>query len=77
MLVQVVRSTHSQSGGTMESRPEKNAVRITLTPVQREQIRVTIGRDAEAIELIVEELEQRITPGMFSNHNETLLVEAS
>jgi hypothetical protein len=61
----------------MESRPEKNAVRITLTPVQREQIRVTVGRDAEAIELIVEELEQRITPGMFSNHNETLLVEAT
>jgi hypothetical protein len=60
----------------MESRPEKNAVRITLTPVQREQIRVTIGRDAEAIELIVEELEQRITPGLFANHNETLLVEA-
>jgi hypothetical protein len=60
----------------MESRPEKNAVRITLTPVQREQIRVTIGRDAEAIELIVEELEERITPGLFQNHNETLLVEA-
>jgi hypothetical protein len=37
-------------------------VRIDLTPNQKEQIRTTIGKDAQAIELTVHELEVRIAP---------------
>lgn len=58
----------------MTARAEKDLVRIDLTPQQIEQLRITIGRDVEAIELTVEELEQRIAPRLASNHNETLLV---
>jgi DNA-binding MarR family transcriptional regulator len=37
-------------------------VRITLTPKQRELIRRATGREAEALELSVEDLEERIAP---------------
>jgi hypothetical protein len=37
--------------------------RMVLTPEQKEQVRKTTGKDAEAIELSVEELEERIAPG--------------
>jgi uncharacterized small protein (DUF1192 family) len=36
--------------------------RLTLTPEQKEQIRKATGKDAEALELSVEELEERIAP---------------
>ena len=36
--------------------------RITLTPEQKEQIRKATGKEAEAVELSVEELEERIAP---------------
>ena len=36
--------------------------RMTLTPEQKDQVRKTTGKDAEAIELSVEELEERIAP---------------
>ncbi len=36
--------------------------RITLTPEQKEQVRKATGKEAEAIELSVEELEERIAP---------------
>jgi hypothetical protein len=36
--------------------------RITLTPEQKEQIRKVTGKEAEALELTVEELEERIAP---------------
>ena len=36
--------------------------RMTLTPEQKDQVRKTTGKDAEAIELTVEELEERIAP---------------
>jgi uncharacterized small protein (DUF1192 family) len=39
-----------------------NTFRITLTPEQKEQIRRATGRDAEVVELSVEELEERIAP---------------
>jgi hypothetical protein len=49
-------------------------VRIDLTPIQKEQVKATTGRDAEAVELTVQELEERIAPGIrLSNHNETFL----
>lgn len=55
------------------SAPEQK-VRLTLTPDQRSSVKAAIQRDAEAIELTVEELEERIAPRLASNHNETLLV---
>ncbi len=41
---------------------DKEQVRIALTPEQRNQVRQAIGKDAEALELTVQELEQRIAP---------------
>ena len=42
--------------------------RLTLTAEQKEQIRKATGKDAEVLELSVEELEERIAPmtGQFS-----------
>jgi hypothetical protein len=40
----------------------KEPVRITLTDDQKAQIRRQTGKDAEAVEFSVEELEQRIAP---------------
>jgi len=40
----------------------KEVVRIRLTPAQREMILKITGRQAEALELTVEELEERIAP---------------
>lgn len=42
--------------------PASTNFRMTLTPEQKEQIRKATGKDAEAIELSVEELEERIAP---------------
>lgn len=44
----------------MEDR--KNQFRIELTPEQKHQVRQATGKDAEAVELSVEELEERIAP---------------
>ncbi|HJR17699.1 MAG TPA: hypothetical protein VJ808_12655 [Gemmatimonadales bacterium] len=41
---------------------ESTNFRMTLTPEQKEQVRKATGKDAEAIELSVEELEERIAP---------------
>ena len=38
--------------------------RMTLTPEQKEQVRKATGKEAEAIELSVEELEERIAPSV-------------
>lgn len=38
--------------------------RMTLTPEQKEQVRKATGKEAEAIELSVEELEERIAPAV-------------
>jgi uncharacterized small protein (DUF1192 family) len=40
----------------------ETSFRMTLTPEQKEQIRKATGKEAEAIELSVEELEERIAP---------------
>jgi len=54
----------------------KDVVRITLTPAQAQDVKQATGREAEAIELTVEELEQRIAPyRLAGNANETLLSE--
>jgi hypothetical protein len=43
----------------------KDQFRIKLTPEQKAQVRTVTGKDAEAVELSVEELEERIAPATF------------
>ncbi len=40
----------------------KEPIRITLTPEQREVVRKVTGKNAEALELSAQELEERIAP---------------
>jgi hypothetical protein len=40
----------------------KKANRTDSTPEQKAKVRTTTGKDAEAVELSVEELEERIAP---------------
>jgi uncharacterized small protein (DUF1192 family) len=40
----------------------KDQFRIKLTPEQKAQVRSATGKEAEAVELSVEELEERIAP---------------
>jgi hypothetical protein len=59
------------------SNPTQNElIRIDLTTSQQQAVKAKTGRDAEAIELTVQELEERITPRLAANHNETLLLDA-
>lgn len=44
----------------------KDQIRLELTPEQKEQVRNATGKDAEAVELSVEELEERIAPAWVS-----------
>ena len=48
----------------MDRKPKEDRafVRIELTRRQREELKQTTGKDAEAIELSVNELEERIAP---------------
>jgi hypothetical protein len=68
----------------MDATNPNGAVRIQLTSEQAKNIKELIGRDAETIELSVQELEQRIVPSgtisdgiyglrLAGNCNETLL----
>ena len=41
---------------------ESETIRIDLTPEQKEQVKRQTGKDAAALELSVEELEERIAP---------------
>jgi hypothetical protein len=47
--------------------PTTENIRLTLTPEQKEQIRKATGKEAEALELSVQELEERIAPTMARN----------
>ena len=42
---------------------QKDQVRIQLTPEQKAMIKTATGKNAEALELSVSELEERIAPG--------------
>lgn len=42
--------------------PSNEFVRIELTPTQQETVKTKTGKDAEALELSVTELEERIAP---------------
>ena len=46
----------------MAGKEGKGRVSLRLTPEQQNQIRQATGKNAEALELTVEELEQRIAP---------------
>jgi hypothetical protein len=48
---------------TQRVRNKPETFRMTLSPEQKEQVRRATGKDAEVIELSVEELEERIAPG--------------
>ena len=41
----------------------KQPVRIKLTPDQQQMVKQATGKHAEALELTVQELEERIAPG--------------
>jgi hypothetical protein len=56
----IVVPTSPSTGGSMTT--TRNSVLLTLTPEQRRQVKAGIGKDAETLELDVEELEQRIAP---------------
>ena len=59
----------------MRTTKDSELVRINLIWEQMLQVKRATGRDAEAIELTVQELEERITPRPAANHNETMLVD--
>jgi hypothetical protein len=40
----------------------RNSVPLTLTPDQKRQVKAAFGKDAETLELDMEELEERISP---------------
>ena len=49
-----------------EPRDSSN-VRITFTPEQAAQVKSAVGRDADGIELSLQELEQRIVPNLIAS----------
>jgi hypothetical protein len=69
-------STPTREGTAMDDPKASQVVRLTLTDTQKSTIRHATGRqDAEALELDVRELEERIVPRLASNHNEPLLTD--
>jgi hypothetical protein len=44
---------------------DKEIVRIEFTPEQKQLIKQEIGKEAEAVELTAQELEERIAPRMY------------
>jgi len=58
-LVSLISNSHLPGEHMSDS---KQPVRITLTDDQKAQIRNQTGKDAEAVELSVSELEDRIAP---------------
>ena len=47
----------------MEENKGKKSIRIELTDEQKRQVKEATGKEAKAIELSHEELEERISPG--------------
>jgi hypothetical protein len=45
---------------------EQEIVRIELTPEQKELVKQETGKEGEAVELTVKELEERIAPRLYS-----------
>ena len=59
----------------MSTPNDKKVVRIQLTQEQKEKLEAQTGKNADVIELTVEELEARIAPMLAANHNETFLAD--
>jgi hypothetical protein len=70
-----VQAHTAARGVPMSTAPQPNVISLRLTKEQKAIVRGAIGRDGEALELQVEELEERITPRLAANHNETLLAD--
>lgn len=47
-----------------DNKSNNSFVRIDLTPAQSEKVKETTGKKAEAIELTISEIEDRIAPRM-------------
>jgi uncharacterized small protein (DUF1192 family) len=52
----------TRSATPQEDAMSKDQIRIELTPEQKAQVLKVTGKNAEAVELSVEELEERIAP---------------
>jgi len=50
---------------TKPNESESQIIRIDLTPEQKEQVKEITHKNAEAIEMTVQELEARIAPVMY------------
>ena len=48
-----------------EKNKDQEVIRIDLTESQKAQVKQTIGRDADAIELDAQTLEERIAPKIY------------
>jgi len=62
----------------MPNQNEQPVIQVELTPVPQEKEKLTAeaAKTVEPVELGVEELEERINPGLrLSNHNETFLLD--
>jgi hypothetical protein len=59
----------------MQNDKGSELVRLVLSDDQKAAIKGVIGREGEALELRVVELEERIVPRLASNHNEPLLID--
>jgi hypothetical protein len=57
-----VLSSPTPNGQGAEPMTTSGNIRITLTQEQKDQVRKATGKEAEAVELSVEELEERIAP---------------
>jgi hypothetical protein len=60
----------------MSTQKEQQVIRIALTQEQKDKVKATTGKTADTIEFTVQELEERINPGIqLGNHNETFLLD--
>ncbi len=59
----------------MKKTEQERTFRLQLTAEQRAVVKDATGRQGETLEFQVEELEERITPRLASNHMETLLTD--
>ena len=59
----------------MKKTEQERAFRLQLTAEQRAVVKDATGRQGKVLEFQVEELEERITPRLASNHTETVLTD--
>ena len=57
-------SSSPSSDEALAMKKEKEIVRIEFTPEQKQILKKEIGKEADAVELTVNELEERIAPRM-------------